>query len=183
MPHSVFNHLLVHVFLFPTFLDSSVKEDQHADTETIKIPEKSWRTLHEVTSCNPPKKKQVWAVELFPVWDPQDATRDEAAWNTVWVQPSKMCKIVWLFIALRKKLAVMPKPNTFTFTSLITHNIISIWGIHAEFTVFFFVSSTWYLGTAAKCYCFCDCGYWQPGSSKDCERFGRLGSLACMALS
>lgn len=77
-----------------------------------------WKKLKNLAWGNfmQSSKKQVWALELLPVWDPQDAIRDEAACNNVWAQPSKMCKIVWLFIALRKKLAVMPV-NTFTFAS------------------------------------------------------------------
>lgn len=45
------------------------------------------------------------------------------------------------------------------------------------------VSFIGFLGTTADCYCFHNAGYWQAGTTVDCERFGRLESLACTALS
>lgn len=47
-------------------------------------------------------EKQVWAEELLPPTDPQDAIKDEPVCNCVWVRPSKNApkkkkKIVFFF--------------------------------------------------------------------------------------
>lgn len=112
--------------------------------------------------------------------------------NCVWAHLYKMYRIVWPFLfyfllRLRKNMLrgqLTPLPPRLCLWSHFQIRAIQTGFTFKEVILdVFFVSFMWFKGTAAKCYCCHDRGYWQPGTSVDCECFGWLGSLACMALS